>query len=601
MSRKLWTLLISIMMIVTMIPATVAAEEQGSAQQITKSGDEMLSYENGAVQISKSIRGTDTENKFEVTLKATTSENMEQIKTVEDAAVVLVVDRSTSMGDEIENSQNGETKYQVAIQSAQNFVEEFGKDAEGSKRLVQIVQFAHNVHKKASWNWENVADASGLQECKADIDSIDEPGGATSIEGGLQMAYNILDAAKADGSLEGISNVNVILLTDAFPNFHVIESSRTSTEYIGGKMGGGTWSEWEDHDTITRDGGVADKIKGLEVNGSNVSLYSVGLSTGIGKFAVDENNVFEEAKDQDVYEWLGYFSDKTYKAENLQELYDSFASIVETIKSGTKAWRIYDPMAENIIYEGEDSSSEINSYTFSDNKLVWDLQKSEAAVETVGNTTSYTYTLTYPVTLDTTGEDFEFNTGLPTNGDTVLEYYLYSETGNTSANIEIKQVNFEVPEVKGLAGTLKFTKVDENDSALEGAEFTLEGTTTGTDKEVTMTSVSDKNGKVVFDRIPAGEYTLTETKVPEGYTGDNNEYNVVVSYGKISGDIDENTRLINTNANGGSDKPDPGEGDEDSPTVKTGDNFNMWGYIVLALIAALGAGAAVFSRRRQNQ
>mgnify|MGYP003289516267 CR=1 FL=1 len=64
---------------------------------------------------------------------------------------------------------------------------------------------------------------------------------------------------------------------------------------------------------------------------------------------------------------------------------------------------------------------------------------------------------------------------------------------------------------------LEFVKVDSKDSAitLAGAEFELTSTADETFKK---TATSDENGKILFEDIDVGVYTLKETKAPEGYT-----------------------------------------------------------------------------------
>ena len=557
MRRKFWALLMTIMMIATMVPASAFAVESadGSSQQITKSSVEMTTsetLEDGDVEINKSITGTDTENVFNVTLDVTTAENLEQIPTSADAAVVLVVDRSGSMSWSISGNRDGsKERYNSAIAAAENFVDEFAKDTdENTRRLVQVVQFSNDAERKSSrnpfgadWTWENVAEDDGLAASKADINQIDDPEGGTNIEGGLQIAYNLINEAKTDGTLEGISNVNVILLTDGCPTFHVEEKTRTSTTEVKGEEGGGNWAEWEDHYSVTKTDGIAAKLKNLDVNGGKVSLYSIAFSAGTAQFAVNENN--NKSENKNVYDWLSSFSSKAFNSNNQQELINSFGKIVKIIKLGAQAWYVHDPMASNIIYKGAPSSSEANVYTFSDNKLLWDLKNSTPTVDKQGSKTYYHYTLTYPVALDTTPKDFAFDTSMPTNNATVLDYFMFSKIDEETTT-ELKHASFDVPEVKGLCGSLEFIKSDENGNPVKGATFTLAGNAVGNGKDVTLEAKSGADGKVSFSRIPSGTYKLKESGVPAGYTGDTTEYNVTVSYGKVTSSDIPGDGIINT-------------------------------------------------------
>ena len=500
--------------------------------------------ENGDVEINKSITGTDTENVFDITLDVTTAENLEEIPTSADAAVVLVVDRSGSMRWSISGEEDGSNeRYNSAISAAKNFVTEFGKDAENSKRLVQVVQFSGDAVKKSSWGWEDVATETGLSGSKNDIETISEPSGGTNIEGGLQLAYNLINQAKNNETLKGISNVNVILLTDGCPTYHVKERTRNSTTEVEGEQGGGSWAEWEDHYSVTKTDGIAAKLKNLDVNGGKVSLYSIAFSAGTAQFAVNESN--NETENKNVYDWLSSFSSKAFNSNNQQELINSFGKIVKIIKLGAQAWYVHDPMASNIIYKGAPSSSGDNVYTFSENKLLWDLKNSKPEVKEEGRKTYYHYSLKYPVALDTTTEGFAFDTSMPTNNATVLDYFMFSKIDEETTT-ELKHANFDVPEVKGLCGSLEFTKSDENGNPLKGAEFKLIGTAVGNGKDVTLKATSGADGKVSFSRIPSGTYKLTESGVPAGYTGDTTEYNVTVSYGNTSSNLPENGNVKNT-------------------------------------------------------
>lgn len=89
-------------------------------------------------------------------------------------------------------------------------------------------------------------------------------------------------------------------------------------------------------------------------------------------------------------------------------------------------------------------------------------------------------------------------------------------------------------------GILQFTKKGDDayghtDQPLGGVTFTL----TSQDGAHTYTAVSAQSGQVVFHNIPAGEYTLKETDVPEdlqedGYTVSEKEYPVTIEGGKVN-------------------------------------------------------------------
>ena len=50
-----------------------------------------------------------------------------------------------------------------------------------------------------------------------------------------------------------------------------------------------------------------------------------------------------------------------------------------------------------------------------------------------------------------------------------------------------------------------------------------------------MCATSDEKGTVTFTNIPSGhEYSLEETKVPDGYSANGNTYQVTVAYDKLT-------------------------------------------------------------------
>ena len=61
-------------------------------------------------------------------------------------------------------------------------------------------------------------------------------------------------------------------------------------------------------------------------------------------------------------------------------------------------------------------------------------------------------------------------------------------------------------------GTLTVLKVDEEEEPLAGAEFKLTGA-----EGFEAIGISDEDGKITFDNLEWGTYTLVETKAPEGY------------------------------------------------------------------------------------
>lgn len=85
---------------------------------------------------------------------------------------------------------------------------------------------------------------------------------------------------------------------------------------------------------------------------------------------------------------------------------------------------------------------------------------------------------------------------------------------------------------EGVRGAVTFTKADEMNRPLQGAEFTLYTDAACTNPLATATS--DANGRVQFEKQPGGTYYLKETKAPQGHTAENTVWTVKISGGKAT-------------------------------------------------------------------
>ena len=493
-----------------------------SSRQIVTNGLAETNEDN--VTVSKTVRETGTENEFEITLQVTTREKLEEIPTSSDSAVVLVMDTSGSMdGDRLT----------AAKKAAKSFVDKYVKDSKPTdKRYAALVEFANDAETIIGWtnlaqgttNFENA-----IKRLKA--------GGGTNMEAGLQLAYNLINAGKSN-LLKDCKNINVILLSDGCPTYHVDESTRNSTTKVKGVRGGGNEAYPEDWKSVET---IAGSIRDDKIN-----LYSVAFQTGSETFwdfkaqppkngiCVNLNHWYNDvhgrwsSEQKNVSDWMNSFSDKCFSAKDADKLSVSFENIAKLIKLGAQAWKVTDPMGRFIEYTGaaSDTAADHNRFTYADGILRWDLKSSTPEVSEAGDTTTYTYTLTYPITLNTAAEGFEAGKAYATNGTTTLSYYLFSKVDDTTEVPDTpKTLNFDVPTVKGYLGSLSFRKVDQDGNALSGASFAISNTS--------LTGVSDTNGNVTIEGIPSGfNYTLTETKM-DGYEA-LEPIAFKVSYGEVS-------------------------------------------------------------------
>lgn len=85
---------------------------------------------------------------------------------------------------------------------------------------------------------------------------------------------------------------------------------------------------------------------------------------------------------------------------------------------------------------------------------------------------------------------------------------------------------------EGVRGAVTFTKADEMNRPLKGAEFTLY--TDAACTHLLATATSDANGRVEFEKQPGGIYYLKETAAPTGHTAENTVWMVKIAGGKAT-------------------------------------------------------------------
>lgn len=272
----------------------------------------------------------------------------------------------------------------------------------------------------------------------------------------------------------------------------------------------------------------------------------------------------------------GYYFDTTDSAS----LNNAYKKIFEDIKKLTEAsWVADDPMnSDNVdvkdviefvgiydnnrkLYDSVNYDSKVSnntsdntaSYNKTTDRINWNLKESKYIKTISGNKTYYNYEIKYRVRLKTEVNNFKSEKNLKTNGATTLSYVI-KETGKAP---RLKTLQFKVPEVKGYLGTLTFNKLTGyNNSPLGGTTFELEHS----DKcecmnerkhmnaNFKLTSISNSNGKVTFNNIPSGHtYKLKELKTDDYHTLNETIYDVKVSYGKTTHNIENSTVINNIN------------------------------------------------------
>ena len=257
-----------------------------------------------------------------------------------------------------------------------------------------------------------------------------------------------------------------------------------------------------------------------------------------------------------------------YDVNNQSAMSDAFNSIFKQIMILSEAtWVTEDPMnnsktpktigfigiygENNVLSDSVTKTSNYpNTATFdnSNDTIKWDLKNSTPTYEN----NKYTYTLKYRVRLKNELTDFIVENAYETNGKTTLNYIV--KENNKSREGEI---DFKIPKVEGYLGTLDFTKKSSyNEQIVSGAGFDLihaddcpcKNERKHMNANFKLTSTSNSNGKVTFNNIPSGHtYKLKEVKTDDYHTLNETIYDVKVSYGKTTHNIENSTVINNIN------------------------------------------------------
>ncbi len=547
--------------------------------------------DDGSVSVSKTISGTELENVFDITLQVQTSESVGEITAEPDMAVVIVMDISNTMNSDF----GGVTRYAAAMTAAESFLGQFADNNSLGISKVGYVAFNTNAHKifdlQPCTNTEQVNDLKNTM--RTETGKIINADGYnvshsrfTNVEAGLAMASDMLNS---------VSNKNkyIIFLSDGFPTTYIrsgysgydpYDSTGRFYDRVLNKpcLYGTSYSD----EAAIRARNKAASIKnsgtkifsiGVDVAGQTIQRYITQSEKADGFSVVDRTGTTYEIGDASSTEayksWLrnsigsGYYYDST-DSEGLNNAYTHiFNEIKQQIGTSNVAdWVATDPLPvgashgtvefigfyniNNELVKGDltgayvEGGEDTANYDESTVSISWDLKNSGYHITTSEGKTTYTYSLIYRVRLKNEDGVFVENTVYPTNDTTTLQYRrIENKSGQISVS-DPKTVNFPIPSVVGYLGELTFSKVDGCGRPLSGAEFTLSHDKVNCpicrgDKTCVeigdMIAVSDGTGQVSFTGVPSGhKYSLTETKVPEGYSKNNNIYQVEVAYDAVT-------------------------------------------------------------------
>ncbi len=579
--KKTLAILLSVALILTSLPFAIISSADGSnANQIVSVGGSSIT-DDGRIEVSKTVSSTDTENYFDI--------NLSVKQEIFSTDVVIVMDISNTMN----SNHNGkptnnvdEKRITKAKNAAKAFLDEYSKTTTICKnRRIGMVQF--NSNASVVFSLGNVND--NLSTYTQKISSLEAPSENkikfTNIEGGLQLAANMLESSTAEQKY-------IILITDGFPTTY-IEGDRNSTSSLKG---------WDVYRTPSKpvpskpsDGVFWDFVKGMNCIGtsysdtaavkaretatrikdSGINIYSIGVdvsseSQTIQKYIdqgaeggysvverISEEYEVGSATDSSAYvNWLGKkigggedlkkagVTNAFSQGDTVAQLEHAFDTILNYIL-GSEPKAVTDPMGKNIEFigfydkngalvsdklSGSYTENGENTATFTD-KISWDVKSSGYSQVITAKGTTRTFNLKYRVRLINETEGFVDENTYATNGRTYVDYIFSNGTEG--------ELDFVIPSVKGYLKPLELTIVDEDTGeVVEGASFTL------VHKEAcpecggevvikTLSATTDENGKLVFPAVPSGhEYTLLEPGVAPGYIPNDKTYDIKVEYRK---------------------------------------------------------------------
>ncbi|MBQ8748477.1 MAG: VWA domain-containing protein, partial [Oscillospiraceae bacterium] len=470
-SKRMLAMVMAVVLCVGLLPAPALAahsdqvmdgyfvlDENGSVLETTNTATRS---EDGFT-LSKTAVATG-ENEFEITLEVQTSQTV----VTNAAAVQLVIDRSNSMKWCASCGKENGCKCKAgsrlaavknAIAGANGFLDTLIENNSG-KIYLSVVTFS--TYAETEMEWTDITTAAGLKAAKDAVNGITASGG-TNLEAGLMLARNRLGMK----DIATCGSKHTVLLTDGAPTYYVGGNS-TSTREIESAKGSGSEASKTTVDSAAE---VAEEVKELSTlhticyGVSDEELYETTIThcEHCGKTLAEHNRVkkflrparyycsgtsgqqWEEGKKTTITLTVGKFLSEfvasavknAYNAKDTAEVNKAFSAVCASAIEGITGagTSVTDPMGKYIVL-GDVSG--VKGVTAGENLLTWNLdEKTLINTQTVNNTTTYTYRISYPVTLDTAAEGFVEGQYYPTNGYTYLR-------------VEDSKLAFHVPGVKG--------------------------------------------------------------------------------------------------------------------------------------------------------
>ncbi len=456
MKKRIFALIMAMCLALSLLPASVFAENESDSDVVygkygtgttwtQDNGTGTIEYKTGdgnTITLSKKATPLG-DNTYRIDLEVKTTQTTTTTPPGA-AATVLVIDTSGSMdycsdcGQENSHAdgckyynrnwrdnliKNGQTRLAAAKEAAISFLDAYKGDTAGVGRYVSLVSFAGSASVKC--DWQDVSTTSRYNAAKDAINNLSAKGG-TNLDAGLSTATNQFTKSAVSGISK--DSKNVIALTDGIPTYY-----------------GDNTSQHGSYGCPDTNAATAKSAAALK---ESASLYTVCFGAAndrcwtAGSAHTEDwwgNPVERHNTDGPL---VGDFlrdsiatsatADTTYayNAANSSELNAAFKAITTSITTGISSGTVTDPMGPNISV-----TAKPDNFVSADGKTyTWEL--ANGVKSTDGSKTTYTYRLSYTVTLDTTGEGFDENAYYPANGKTTF----------TSGD---KTFEFPVPGVKG--------------------------------------------------------------------------------------------------------------------------------------------------------
>lgn len=406
-------LLMCICMIFTLLPFSAFADGTSEPDvvygQYDKSGTtwkqvanakdtvtETVDNQGNTVTLRKTATPTGNENEYTIDLEVITTETSST--KAGDAATVLVIDVSGSMkwcaecGREVivpgaHNLLYGhdyESRIAAAKDAAKQFIDAFKSD--NARRYVSVVSFS--TDSSVACEWKDVSTAAGYKAVKEAIDGLKADGG-TNFEQGLSKAKSQLD----NTTVKDIASKNVIALTDGKPT------------YWGTNDNGGGDGEHCYEDVYNQTKAAATNLKN-----TGAKLYTVCFGASNEKITEYDDGEYRHGtitvgdflKNKIATPAAG---GKTYayNADNTKALLKAFKDITDTITEGISAGTVKDGLPTGVSFVGNAPTAFVKN---PDETYSWELIPANAKQGTVDGRTTYTYKVSYVVTLETSDPEF---------------------------------------------------------------------------------------------------------------------------------------------------------------------------------------------------